>query len=97
MGNSRKIWSYLKEVTPKQSRILPSSVELNGSVCSETDLIADAFNDFYVNCAKKVTQNLPVITSNMYSEEVDHSLENNCVFNLKPVSPVLLLRKLSLI
>ena len=86
-GNSRKIWSYLKEITPKQSRVLPSSVEVNGSDCSAADQIADAFNDYFVNCAKKVTEHLPAIAPNVYPMDADHALEDTSVFNLTPVSP----------
>ncbi|XP_038047487.1 uncharacterized protein LOC119721478 [Patiria miniata] len=67
-GNSKKIWSCLKEVTPKQGRILPSSIEVNGSDCSDSDQIANAFNDYFVTCAQNVTKDLPVTTPTVFTD-----------------------------
>ena len=82
-GNSKKIWSSLKAVIPKQVSILPNSIEVNGTECSETDVIANAFNDYFVTCAESVTQDLPDSIP-FVSSDVPHG--DDCIFNLRPVS-----------
>ncbi len=44
------------------SRILPSSIDVNGLDCSESGQIADVFKGYLVNCARNVTKDLPVMT-----------------------------------
>ena len=58
-GNTRKLWSALKEAVGKTSVAINPTLKVNDTVIKDALHIANAFNSYFTNIASKVTVHLP--------------------------------------
>lgn len=58
--DSKKTWSVIREVIKGESlHSLPEEFEVDGSIVRDKNLIAEAFNDFFITIGPKVDQSIP--------------------------------------
>ena len=57
-NNSKKMWRCLRDLVPKSLPISPNSINVDGANVSENVNIAEAFNDFFISNASKITKDL---------------------------------------
>ena len=58
--DSKKTWSVIKEVIKGESvHSLPEEFEVNGSIVKDKNLIAEAFNDFFITIGPNVDESIP--------------------------------------
>ena len=83
-NNSKKVWKCLKDIIPKSADISPHTINVNGANISDSESIAEAFNEFFITNATKITKDIP---RQSYSEEARESNVNDCSqFSLHPVT-----------
>ena len=58
-GNTRKLWSALKEAVGKTLVAINPTLKVNDTVIKDALHIANAFNSYFTNIASKVTVHLP--------------------------------------
>ncbi len=50
-SNSKMLWDYLRQIAPKESKQLPSSVKDGDTKLTDPQYIVNSFNDlFYYDC-----------------------------------------------
>ena len=83
-NNSKKVWKCLKDIIPKSDDISPHTINVNGTNISDSESIAEAFNEFFITNATKITKDIP---RQSYLEEARKSNVNDCSqFSLHPVT-----------
>ena len=100
VGNIKKSWDLIREVIGKASkRKIHNEFKINGKSTSDTNVICNAFNDFFVNIGTKLCESLPhsnesfksyMPVTNPYSifiKPVDNHEIKNTICNLKDKSP----------
>ncbi len=52
-SNSKMLWDYLRQIAPKDSKQLPSSVKDDDTKLNDRQDIANSFNDFFTMIVDK--------------------------------------------
>ena len=99
-NNLRKSWSIIKDIINKNSNSsLPHEFLIDNNLTSHQQLIADAFNKFYVNIGPSLARKIRksnvdptsyinnTILDTMFLREVEHSEVKNIILSLKNSSP----------
>ena len=91
-NNSKKVWKCLKDIIPKSADISPHTIHVNGANISDSESIAEAFNEFFITNATKITKDIP---RQSYSEEARESNVNDCSkFSLHPVTLEIVIKEI---
>lgn len=62
IGNIKKSWDLIKEIINKKpSKINKTDFEIGGNKVSDDNLIANTFNEYFINIGSKISQSLPTI------------------------------------
>ena len=69
-NDSKKIWKCLKDIIPKSPDLLPHTINVNGAPVTDNTRIAEAFNEFFITNATKITKDIP---RQNFSEEARES------------------------
>ena len=57
VGNSKKMWNALHNILPRKASPSPSSINVDGRVCTDKNDIADGFNEHFTGIAAKLVEN----------------------------------------
>ena len=71
--NSKQIWSYINDNIHIKGKISKKKIDyvmVNQNKVTENKKIANSFNEFYINVANKLTENLKNNTNNDYLKYV---------------------------
>ena len=72
-SNMRRTWGVINDLLGRsKSKERFSSMNLNGEFCTDSQVIANKFNEFFTNIPKKLHNNLPKINENL---RIDKCLE----------------------
>ena len=86
------MWKCLKDIIPKSADISPHTINVNGANISDSESIAEAFNEFFITNATKITKDIP---RQSYSEEARESNVNDCSkFSLHPVTLEIVIKEI---
>ena len=90
-NNIRNTWNILKEViNKKKSLVKPSSLKINDQATSDRKIIANGFNNFFVNVGNNLARNIPnslvdptsyIKESNLHSIFI-HPVDSNEVYRI---------------
>lgn len=86
LKNSKMIWSGINSLISSKSKKQNSNISLNvdGHLTSDKKLIADSFNNYFTQIAKKIKEKLPP-TKKSFREFLDNPCRNS--FFLSPTTP----------
>ena len=57
-NDSKKVWKCLKDIIPKSPDLLPHTINVNGAPVTDNTRIAEAFNEFFITNATKITKDI---------------------------------------
>ena len=83
-NDSKKIWKCLKDIIPKSPDIIPHSINVNGAPLTDNTSIAEAFNEFFITNATKITKDIP--RQNFSEEARESNVNDSSHFSLQPVT-----------
>lgn len=100
IGNLKKSWEVIKEIINKKQELKKTTdFNINGRIVKDNKVIANAFNNFYLNIGNNVCESLPVINKS-YTEYMSNANPNtmfvtptsqeevkNVILNLKKKCP----------
>lgn len=88
-GNSRKQWSIINEVTGRsKQKSRDINLKVGDTLVSDQKEIARIFNNYFINVAESITNNLPPLSPvhiNEYKQNFPPSISNRSIF-LTPVA-----------
>lgn len=60
-GNLRKSWTIIKEVINKMKKsAMPNNLLIDTAIITDASIIADRFNEFYVNIGPILAKKIPL-------------------------------------
>ena len=87
-GNSNKMWKFLRELLPNKKETLPYIFSIDDELCSDDSVIANAFNEFFIDSVLSLRNSLPNENENQcVNEDIDivESLACSHSFDFSPV------------
>ena len=84
-NDSKKISKCLKDIIPKSPDILPHMINVNGAPVTDNASIAEAFNEFFITNATKITKDIPQQKISEEARESNVNVNDSSHFSLQPV------------
>ena len=86
MRNSEKIWKGINNIATTKPKSDPADISLNvnGSITSDPDTVANSFNDFFSSIAEKIKKQIPRTPKN-FREFLKDPVSDTIFLN--PVTP----------
>ena len=66
VGDSKKIWKVLHNILPRKASASPSSLSVDGKVCTDVNDIANSFNEHFTGIAAKLVEDNNGMNSGIY-------------------------------
>jgi len=85
-NDSKKMWNCLKDIIPKSASISPHAMNVNGAEIVDNVDIAEAFNEFFISNASKITKDIPKQTYSDKDNEIRNSVHHPPKISLKPIT-----------
>lgn len=80
--DNKKMWRALKEVMGNNKRNEINSIKYNGNLISDTKIIADSLNTFFVDSIKEISESIPHTSSS----PTTHANNNMSTFKFSEIS-----------
>lgn len=88
-NDGKKLWRTINDILrKKKSGSVPAFVEVGGEFLTKPRMIANHFNDFYLEKIKNITSLMPLPTSNMSVSIIKEQImsKKNCCFEFVPIT-----------
>ena len=59
IGNSRKLWNFIKDLAPEKSKVSPTTLKDGDVILSNLQDICDSFNEFFAQIGNSIVDSLP--------------------------------------
>ena len=89
MGDSKKLWNILREIAPTEKSTCPVTITgANDETLSDPNAIANSFNEFFVNIASSVLENMPChdsYTNEALEQFINSRTTADTMFEIPPI------------
>ena len=89
------MWRCLRNLVPKSLPTSPNSINVDGANVSDNANIAEAFNDFFISNATKITKDLQRNTSQLRVDEDNNIGPTHSKFNLNLITEDFVLKQIN--
>ena len=97
MHDSKKLWSLIHEIAPKEQSASPVNLQVNSSIISDPKEICQSFNEYFANIASSVLENMQNSQPRNHTalkEFINSKVDENVSFSIPSVSVDYVLKEL---
>ena len=63
-SNCKKNWAILNQLLGKEKNSISNKFDVDGVMCTDPDIIANKFNEYFINHPLNIQRNIPISTTN---------------------------------